>query len=346
MRIIKKIKYTAKVFYWFVWYNLWHGETRKVLHLAKALLKHLIFRTPYAAIIETSNTCNFRCPTCPTPHDLIHARRKPEMMDFEKFKRIIDNIKDSVHIVYLYNSNEPLLHPQIVEMINYAAAADLHTMISTNCSLLDETKAKELLESGLGEIRFALDGLDKASFEQFRVGGDFETVKKNIEYFCSLKAKLKRKRPIATLQFILNKLNQNQVADIKKFARRNKIDKLYIKPFILSEYAYDKEHIRSLSEKFFADKDIDDESIVYKKSGEGLKPKIEYRDCKEVNRVFTVLSDGRAVMCCFDLYGDYTYGPIDQVKLSQLWQSEKVKKIRQAAYKRLTPLCKVCGNIE
>jgi len=345
-RFIKKIKYTTSVFYWFVWYNLWHGEAKKVFHLFQSLAKHVFLKTPYAAIIETGNTCNFNCPTCPTPRKIIFSKRKPETMGLDKFKKIIDNIKNYVHIVYLYNSNEPLLNPDIIEMIKYASSNDLHTMISTNASLLDEKTARELLNSGLGEIRLALDSLKKEAYEQFRIGGNFETVKKNIENFLRLKRESGKKRPIATLQFILNKLNQDEVPDIKKFAKENKIDKLYIKPFILSEYAYNKNEIKNLSEKFFADKDIYDEDIVYKKDEQGLRPKIEYKKCPDVRRVFTILADGRAVMCCFDLLGDYVFGDLSEQAFKEVWNSDKAKKMRRAAFKRQLPLCKVCGNIE
>jgi MoaA/NifB/PqqE/SkfB family radical SAM enzyme len=345
-KIISKIKYVLQVFRWFVWYNLWNGESRKVWHLLKVMAKHWFLGTPYAVIIETGNTCNFQCPTCPTPHKLIHSRRPPEIMDFEKYKKIIDNIKDYAHIVYLYNSNEPLLHPQIVEMIEYASKNNLHTMISSNCSLLDQEKTEALLSSGLGEIRFALDSLSKEAFEKFRAGGIFEIVKNNIEYFCKRKAELNKKRPITTLQFILNKLNQDEVPAIKEFALKNKIDKLYIKPFIMSGYAYQAEEIVDLSEKFLADKDINDEFIVYKKDEQGIKPKSDYQKCPDVKRVFTVLADGRAVMCCFDLYGDYVYGEMDKINLRELWNSPKVKAMRETAYQRKYPLCKVCGNIE
>src|SRR3989339_637759 len=311
-KYIKKIKYTLQVFKWFVWYNLWNGEHKKVWHLFMAMFKHVVFKMPYAVIIETSNTCNFNCPTCPTPHRLIFQKRQPEYMNLEKYKRIIDNVKDYVHIVYIYNSNEPLLHPDIVEMAKYASDNNLHTMLSTNCSLLDEKMTEKLLNSGLGEIRFALDSLKKEPFEKFRRGGNFETVKKNIEYFAGI----------------------------------NKIDKLYIKPFILSGYAYNEEEIQNLSEQFFADKDIEDEAIVYKKDEHGLKPKLEYKKCADVKRVFTVLADGRAVMCCFDLYGDYVYGEMDKMDLRKMWNLAKNKKLRDAAYNRKFPLCKKCGNIE
>jgi MoaA/NifB/PqqE/SkfB family radical SAM enzyme len=345
-KIVKKIKYVFVVFRWFVWYNLMNGESKKVWHLFMSLFKHVIYKTPYAVIIETSNTCNFHCPTCPTPHKLIYEKRPPQMMKLDVFKKIIDNIKDYVHIVYVYNSNEPLLHSDLIEMIKYASENNLHTMLSTNCSMLDAAKSEALLKSGLGEIRFAFDGLKKESFEGFRHGGNFETVKANIENFCKRKKELNKKRPITTLQFILNKLNQDEIPAIKKFSKDNRIDKLYIKPFIMSEYAYKPDEIKELSSKYYPDKDIYDEAVVYKKSEQGLKPINEYKKCLDVNRVFTVLADGRAVMCCFDLYGDYVYGEMDKVNLKELWNSSRVRKFRNFGYNRQAPLCKKCGNVE
>lgn len=344
--IIKKMDYILKNIYWFVLYDLLSFNFKRIWHLFTCMIKHYILKTPYAIIIETGNTCNFHCATCPTPHSLIYKRRQPQNMDLDKYKRIIDNVKKYVHVVYVYNSNEPLLHPDIVEMIKYASSRNMHTMISTNCSLLTREKTEELLSSGLGEIRFAFDGLDKDSFEGFRCGGNFEIVKHNIEYFCKRRKELKKKRPITTLQFILNKLNQNQISDIKKFAKHNFIDRLYIKPFILSEYAYSEEQIKELSVKFYPDIDIDDEYIVYKKDQNILKPVHEYKKCPDVDNVFTVLADGRAVMCCFDLYGDYVYGEMDKIDLYKLWKNDKSVNLRNKARERGFSLCKICGNIE
>ncbi len=348
MRIyLKKIKYVLNIFHWFVWYNLWHKENKKVWHLIKVLFKHVFLGTPYSVIIETGNTCNFSCPTCPTPHRLIYQKREPQLMDLEKFEKIIDKVKNYVHIVYLYNSNEPLLHPQIVKMIKYASANNLHTKISTNCSLLNEKMSREILNSGLGEIRLALDSLNKGPFEKFRRGGNFETVKFNIERFCQLKQKLGKYKPITTLQFILNKLNQEEIPAIKNFRRKNKINKLYIKPFVLSEYAYTKKEIEALSAEFFPDKDVyDEDTIIYKKDKNNLEPKRKLKKCKDVQRVFSVLADGRAVMCCFDLLGNYVYGDLDKKDFKEIWFSEKAKKIRRAALKRELPLCKICANIK
>ncbi|MDD5750374.1 MAG: SPASM domain-containing protein [Candidatus Pacebacteria bacterium] len=231
-------------------------------------------------------------------------------------------------------------------MIKYAGKADLHTMISTNASLLTEEKSRAILNSGLGEIRFALDGLTKQSFEAFRCGGNFEQVIGNIRRFCALKQEMKKHRPVVTLQFILNRYNQDQIGDIKKFAKEIGSDKLYIKPFILSPYAYSEEERKALARKFFPTKDVYDEEIIYKKENEELTPKRTPKKCPAVKQVFTVLANGEMVMCCFDLFGDYSYGNLIENDFKSLWFSDKGKKIRRLAYKRSFPLCQKCGNIE
>ena len=102
------------------------------------------------------------------------------MMSLENYKKIIDNIKNSISVVMPWFSNEPLLIPHLVEMLKYAAQNNMYTMVSTNAALLNEQKARELLDSGLDEILLCLDGTTKESYEPFRKGAAFEEVFQNI----------------------------------------------------------------------------------------------------------------------------------------------------------------------
>ena len=101
-------------------------------------------------------------------------------------------------------------------MVQYAHQNNLYTEISTNAVLLNKEKTKDLLESQLDRIIIDLDGMTKDSYEQFRVGARFENVLENIKYFCQQKQILKLKKPFIELQFVLTKLNQDEVEDIRK----------------------------------------------------------------------------------------------------------------------------------
>jgi radical SAM protein with 4Fe4S-binding SPASM domain len=229
-------------------------------------------------------------------------------------------------------------------MINYAHRNNLHTVISTNATLLDEKLANKLLHSGLDEILLCLDGVTKKSQEAFRVGSNFDEVLKNISYFCHRKRELRLRKPYIELQFILNKFNQKEIKEIKKLAKELKVDRLHIKSFCLAEYAYTKEEIKDLSEKFLPDSEKHKEKIIYSKTKEGLlKPKKEIPICSLVKTQIVVLVDGRVSMCCYDLNGEYVYGDVLNNKLKDIWFSKKAKEMRKSASHRKYPLCKVCA---
>lgn len=337
-RIKKRFAYIFKRHFWL---DISMGNFKKPWHFLRVFIKSRLFHTPRVAMIETCNFCNLKCATCTTPHDKIKRERR--MMSLDEYKKIIDNIKDTVHHVLLFFANEPLLHPQVSEMINYAHKNNLYTMISTNAVLLDEKMAKKLYEAKLDEILLCLDGLTKESYEPFRTGADFGTVFGNIKRFCLMKKELGAKKPYLELQFILTKLNQGEVEDVKKLAREWGVDRLRIKSFALSEYAYSKEEIKTLSEKFFPTEEKYKAKIRYEKEGGELQQKDAREDCKFVDSDIVILADGRVSMCCYDINGDYTYGSVLSKKLDVLWWEPEVVRKRKLARERNYPLCKVCA---
>lgn len=324
-----------------VWADVRVGNAAKPLHFLLVAFKHSFLGYPYSAIVETGNYCNLQCPTCPTPHKLI--RRKKELMSFDNFKRVVDNIRDSVHVLHLYFSNEPLLNPDIFKMAKYANENNLFTSISTNATLLNEEKTKELLESGLDEVILCLDGITKESYEPFRLGADFDKVFQNIKYICQQKQILKLKKPFIEIQFIVNKLNYRQVEDVKKIAEDLKVDKLHIKTISLGKYAYSDEEIEVLSGQFFPDNEGFQGKVRYKKEGKRLLIKNPRSKCPMVKSQAVVLVNGDLTMCCYDLNGDYVFGNILNQKLRDVWFSDNAKRVRAISQDRQYPLCKVCS---
>lgn len=321
------------------------GRFLKPLHYLKILFLHKFLGYPYLAVIETTNTCNINCPTCPTPRHKLG--RNPRIMTLDEFKKIIDNIKDSAHIVLLYNTNEPLLHPNLTEMIKYCDKNNLYTMISTNSTLLNKEKADELLNAGLDEILLCLDGTSKTSYEEFRKGANFETVAKNINYFCKEKQRRNIVRPYVELQFILHKLNQEQIPEIKKWAKIWKVDRLHIKSFSLCEYAYSRDEIKNLSEKFLPQKTNNKQynsKIIFERQGEELRLQRKNKNCSLAKNQAVILADGNLVMCCYDIKGQFSYGSVLEQSLKKIWFDDQNRRRRKLAEEKTYPLCKICGE--
>lgn len=76
---------------------------------------------------------------------------------------------------------EPFLHSGIVDMICYAKKMGvLDVSLNTNGLLLNKSLVFNLACSGLNWIIFSVDGATANTYEKIRIGGDFETLIKNI----------------------------------------------------------------------------------------------------------------------------------------------------------------------
>ena len=139
---------------------------------------------PIRLWIELSSACNLRCVMCPQSEPGSIERG---FMKFELFKKIIDEAKTFVYDINLHHRGESLLHPELARMIDYAAKAGLYTRLHTNATILDEEKARAILEAGLDFLSFSFDGFTAETYEKIRRRANFETTINHISNFLKLK---------------------------------------------------------------------------------------------------------------------------------------------------------------
>ena len=63
--------------------------------------------------IEITNNCNLSCPFCPSS-----SMNQGEFLTVDKFKLIINNIKEYTKTVYFHVKGEPLLHNRLEEILD------------------------------------------------------------------------------------------------------------------------------------------------------------------------------------------------------------------------------------
>lgn len=132
--------------------------------------------------IEPTNACNLRCIHCIQPV----MQRKRGLMNFAIFKKIIDEIAPLQCSITLDVQGEPLLHPQILDMVEYSKKNNCYTSLITNATLLTSKKSEQLISMGLDRIVFSFDSIDKEIYEKVRIRGNFVNTLKNIETFIDL----------------------------------------------------------------------------------------------------------------------------------------------------------------
>ncbi len=76
--------------------------------------------TPGRMYIECTAACNISCAeACCAPETGITRTRQAGMLDFEVFRRVIDDNRQ-IHFVLAFQWGEPLLHPNFFELVRYA----------------------------------------------------------------------------------------------------------------------------------------------------------------------------------------------------------------------------------
>ena len=141
--------------------------------------------------IETSRVCNAQCPFCASDQ---WDKSVPFMSDvlFDKIAEELEQYAHWIEFVAMQRAGEPLLDKKIVERIQRIKQAGIKFVsLSTNASLLSESKAGELLTAGLDEIMLSIDSVDRSEYAKMRVGLDYETVIRNIKNFFRIRDRIK-----------------------------------------------------------------------------------------------------------------------------------------------------------
>lgn len=142
---------------------------------------------PYTVAIDPSNLCNFRCNFCAIQYKEEKLNFKKQFMSLELFRKIIDDLKtfpERLKVLRVNGQGEPLLNPDICEMIRYAKeshVADYIEMI-TNGSKLNPELNRKLIDSGIDRIRISIEALDQEGYQS--ISGtkiDFEQFLANIK---------------------------------------------------------------------------------------------------------------------------------------------------------------------
>ncbi|MFO8013034.1 MAG: 12,18-didecarboxysiroheme deacetylase [Phycisphaerae bacterium] len=115
--------------------------------------------------------CNLRCVHC---YSESRDRDYAGELTGEEARRLIDDLADFGAPVLLFSGGEPLLRPDLFDLIHYATERGLRAVISTNGTLIDDAAVERLRDAGLAYVGVSLDGLGDVN-DRFRgVPGAFD----------------------------------------------------------------------------------------------------------------------------------------------------------------------------
>src|SRR3989440_4656293 len=179
---------------------------------------------PVCLYLETTNRCNLLCTTCPRTFE---ALEPPGDMDWSLFTAIVDQFPKIARVV-LHGVGEPMMVRALPRMIRYLKDRGTYVLFNTNGTLLSEKKGRELIDSGLDELRVSLDAAEPVAFKQVRGRDMFARIVRNVREFRALQRALGAGTPRVSLWLTGLKETVGQLADFVRLAHGMDVPEVYL----------------------------------------------------------------------------------------------------------------------
>lgn len=160
--------------------------------------------------------CNLRCVHC---YSQSHNESYEGELDHDQGLALIEDLGKFKVPVLLFSGGEPLMRPDLFELIQHAKKNSMRAVISTNGTLITKEVAAKLKDFGLSYVGISLDGLEETN-DKFRgVKGAFANALNGIRNCQETGIKV-------GLRFTINKQNVNDVRGIFKLIEKENIPRV------------------------------------------------------------------------------------------------------------------------
>ena len=254
-------------------------------------------------------------------------------MSLEHFKSLVDQIAPYAYSLILFHLGEPLLHPQLADMIAYAHHKKIFVIINSHLNRLDTQLAHELIASGLGQLNVSVDGSTQEIYAKYRVGGNLTTVLNNIARLTAEKKRQQSYYPLINLRFLITRQNEHQLDDVRRTAGELGVG------FSTGQFFFD-----------YTDPVQVNKWLPSEKNRSAFLMPDEYDSpdrCADLWEHMTVYQDGSLVPCCWFNHPNHVVGNAWRSSLQEIWRSESYVHARTLFKKggdpkRPIPTCADC----
>lgn len=165
---------------------------------------------------NVTRRCNLKCVHC---YSRSEDRNYAGEMSLQEGKALIEDLARFGSPVILFSGGEPLIRPDILDLIRHAVKLGMRAVISTNGTLITRSLAEHLKEIELSYVGISLDGLEQVH-DSFRgIPGTFERVMKAIEHCQEVGLKV-------GLRFTINRRNFFDIPGVFDLVEKRRIPRI------------------------------------------------------------------------------------------------------------------------
>ncbi|PWT85029.1 MAG: hypothetical protein C5B57_03730 [Blastocatellia bacterium] len=208
---------------------------------------------PSRLYVECTAACNISCTdACCAPETGITRTRQAGMLDFDLFRRVIDEAGPSLVRIDFFNYGEAFLHKRAVEMCEYIKSRfpRMYLYTSTNGLALSEKNARRLVHSGIDEVTFSIDGATPQSYIKYRRRGQFDVAIQTLRTMADEKRRAGRDLPYLNWRYILFVWNDSdqEMNRARQLAAEIGVDRLCWEITDHPEHAYSRRFVPGSTE--------------------------------------------------------------------------------------------------
>ena len=266
------------------------------------------------AYLEITNICNLSCSFCPG------TKREKRFMTPENFRVLAAKLRPHTQYLYLHLLGEPLLHPQLEEILGIAAELDFKVIITTNGTLLDKQSEILLASPAVHKLNISLQ-----SFEANSRGA--------LDEYISLCTAFAAKAAASGKICVLRLWNNNGLDSLNERIE-GLLENCFQKPWRESRGS------RSLAERVWLEP-----GDKFDWPDMGAEDRGDACFCYGLRDQVGVLCDGTVVPCCLDHEGDVALGNLFEQSLDEIISGPRAKAIYDGFSRRqaVEELCRKCG---
>lgn len=293
----------------------WESEYQEYRDQWSELAKSQTVRDyPLLVDIELASICNLTCPMCYTISDEFKQVVNSTRMDFDLYKRIIDEIGGKVPAIRLSLRGEATLHTKFAECIAYAKSKGIKEVSTlTHGGKLTLPYFEKIVKAGIDWITISADGVGE-TYENIRKPLKFDDLLDKIKAMKKYKEDNNLHRPVIKIQGIWPAIQDNPQLYYDTFAPH--VDLVAFNPLI--DYLGHDRHIEYL----------------------------ENFTCPQQYQRLVIGADGLVMKCSNDEENREVIGDINKQTVHEIWHGEAMQRVRELHKRERgfmdSPVCKRC----
>ena len=310
-----------------------------------------VFIGPYSVVIELLQDCNTNCLHCWVHSE--NGKKKQDSnffkgkMNIEMFRHIAGKARAiGVERVSLLANGEPLMHPEITQIINICRENRLKFEAITNGVFMVEPLSRLMVDSGVGIVTVSLPAASAKSYTEICPKSpmeDFYKVKKNIKDFIAYRDKVDKNIELR-MTHVIHNMNCHDLFEFVQMDIALGVDVVLFKIIQLDESNYHlklkeeqigylKANLPEVIDRLKAHGIKTDELIYtflnFYQDAQGLRTKgyFSKKGCLAGWSFCDIHAGGEVFFCCGNKLVDMLNGD----NLDKLWFSKKYNFYRIAA---------------